>query len=251
MSSTSAEATPNVIFCLSNDTYSPNFLVSWSELISYCMSNGIKFAISHNYDKNPYFAKNGCLGGNPRGGKKQSPFGGNVSYERMIWLDNDVLFSVQDFEKLIKSDKEVIGGLYMSPNNRNFMSCREMDSDKLQNEGTFEFIVPDEIEKDYSQNKEMAPIRVEFTGMGFLAIKRGVLERLDYPWFFPTPLEFSECGDFYPDDISLFKKLKKEDIPVWVDPTIILGYEKRVNIMPHKLMNIIEKQKKGGEENKE
>ena len=233
---------PSVIFCLSSEEYSPAFLISWSEVIGYCISNNIRFAISHNYDRNPYFARNGCMGGNPKGGKDQTPFGGTVNYEKMIWLDNNLSFSVRDFEKLIKSDKDVIGGLYMAPNNKNFMSCKQMNSDKLQNEGTFEFITPEEIESSYSENME--PIKVEYTGFGFLSIKKGVLEKIKSPWFYPVPLEFSDCDDFYPEDIALFKKLKEAGVDVWVDPNIILGYEKKVNLLPYKLMSKIENEKK-------
>lgn len=242
MSSETESEHPSVIFCLSSEEYSPNFLISWSEVIGYCISNNIKFAISHNYDRNPYFAKNGCLGGNPKGGKNQVPFG-SVNYKKIIWLDNGISFKVSDFEKLINSDKDVVGGLYMSPNNRNFMSCREMNVDKLQNEGTFEFITPEEIANKIGDG-ELSDEKVEYTGMGFMCMKSGVLEKIDYPWFSPEKLEFSESGDFYPEDISLFKKLKMADVGVWVNPNIIVGYEKNINLLPYKLLDKLDTKSK-------
>ena len=139
MGENSDKSYPSIIFCLSSEEYTPSFLVTWSEVIGYCISNGIRFAISHNYDKNPYFSKNSCLGGEPQLGKKQVPFGG-VRYDTIIWLDNGINFTVEDFEKLLKSEKDVISGMYMAPNNKTFMACEKMDPDYLQNHKIFDFI---------------------------------------------------------------------------------------------------------------
>ena len=224
---------PSLIFCLSSETYSPSFLVAWSELLGHCISKNIRFAISHNYDKNPYFCKNNCLGGEPQGGKGQVPFGG-VKYDRVMWLDNGINFSLEDFDKLLNSDKDVISGMYMAPNNKTFMACETMDPDYLQNNKVFDFITQEKVGMLIKENK-VKPFKVEYSGMGFTMLKAGVLEKIGYPWFYPAPIEFSECGDFYPEDISLFKKFKEAGVECWVDPTIIVGFEKKVNLLPYSL----------------
>ena len=91
---------------------------------------------------------------------------------------------------------------------------------------------PEEIENSYTPN--MKPIKVEYTGFGFLSIKKGVLEKIKYPWFYPVPLEFSDCGDFYPEDIALF-------IPHQENKRIIDATTKKLGLNKSQVMINIEK----------
>ena len=51
----------------------------------------------------------------PEEGLDQQVFKGQ-EYDYILWLDDDIVFTPEDFEKLYKEDKDVISGLYLMAN---------------------------------------------------------------------------------------------------------------------------------------
>jgi hypothetical protein len=49
-----------------------------------------------------------CLGGDLRRGVNQKPFEGKLEYTHLMWIDSDIIFSVDNFKALLKQDKDVI-----------------------------------------------------------------------------------------------------------------------------------------------
>lgn len=107
----------------------------------------------------------------------------------LLFVDTDVLFGPDAINKLIQSDKEIIGGRY--------------------NKRTFPIVstVPDINELS----------TVPFVPTGFLLINMVVFDKVKGPWF-----GFDEETDS--DDHFFCKKAIDAGYEVWCDPTIQIGH---------------------------
>ena len=67
-------------------------------------------------------------------------------------------------------------------------------------------------------------------GFGFLLFKRGVFEKIPYPWFEPTYLQIKDCQDFSMEDVTLCLKLKDLNINVYVHPEVVVSHLKQIEL---------------------
>lgn len=211
-----------VVFCLTGATFSGNFLDSFVELTNYCMQNGISFAISRRESPVVYYVRNMCLGGDTLRGPKQKPFNGNLDYTHLMWIDNDIIFSPNQFKTLLDHDKDIVSGIYMMSDKKNFATVENWDIEYFKKNGAFQFLNEDSIK----QRKGL--IDVAYTGLGFMLVKKGVFESLEYPWFQPIFHEIGTARDFSSEDTSFCKMIREKGFNIWVDPQIRVGHEKKV-----------------------
>ena len=102
-----------IVFCLPGNTFSDNFLKSWTELLMYLPKYGITPILSSSYNSVVYYVRNQCLGGSVLAGKNQHPFNGQ-NYDYIMWIDSDMVFTVDDFIGLLNMNKDIASGLYIS-----------------------------------------------------------------------------------------------------------------------------------------
>lgn len=210
-----------VIFCLPGREFSGKFLLSWSNLISSCIHGGIDVIMSQRYNSNVYYVRAQCLGADVLAGKGQKPFQGKVDYDYLMWIDSDIVFQPTDFEKLLRRDLDIVGGVYLMDNNTNYAVVKNWDVKYFQTNGMFEFMERSDIAG------QTDPIEVCYTGFGFLLIKRGVFEKLEYPWFEPHVTDFGNgVKDFASEDVSFCIKARDAGFKIHIDPTVQLGHEK-------------------------
>jgi hypothetical protein len=79
-----------------------------------------------------------------------------------------------------------------------------------------------------SIQKRKKPFTVDYTGFGWVLIKKGVFENLEYPWFAPK-MQVFESGsvqDMCGEDVSFCLDAKEEGMEIWCDPRIRVGHEK-------------------------
>ena len=79
-----------------------------------------------------------------------------------------------------------------------------------------------------SMGKRNKPFTVDYTGFGWLLVKKGVFENLEYPWFAPK-MQVFESGavqDMCGEDVSFCLDAKEAGIETWCDPRIRVGHEK-------------------------
>jgi hypothetical protein len=253
-----------IVFCLPGTTFSHHFLKSWSELLLYCITHKIRPIISSHQSSNVHFVRNMCLGADVLRGKDQHPFDGNLDYDFIMWIDSDQVFSVNSFISLLKHDKDVVSGLYLMKNGQQYTAVRNWDEANFLNKGSFEFLnrktlmewldenADGEIEekkdqtgnpyKDYSKCK-IPLMSVSYTGLGWTLVKKGVFEKLSYPWFYGTKItmnktvsigesddvtENREIVDYTAEDVTFFLNLKKINITPYVEVSSIVGHEKPI-----------------------
>lgn len=214
-----------VIFCMPGREYSREFLLSWSDLLMQASAKGHQIMISQQYTSVVHFARAKCLGGDVLAGPNQKPFQGKVDYDVMMWIDSDIVFKPDDFFNILESPHDVTAGLYLMESMNEFAVVRNWDKDYFAKHGQFKFLRPEDIEG--------APhyMPVSYAGMGWMAIRKGVVEDLKYPWFF-SPLEVitESIIDMNSEDVGFCKALAVAGHPVYVDTKIRVGHQKKLII---------------------
>ena len=219
-----------VIFCLPGRTFSDNFLKSWTNLITELPKNNIKWAMSQKYHVNRYFVCNSCLGGSSIGGRDQKPFQGKVDYDYLMWIDSDQVFEPWQFFNLLEKAKQtntsILSGLYLMQGGDVFATVEDWDKEFFKKNGYFKFLTPE----DVSSRKEI--FKVSYTGFGWLLVKKGVFESLDYPWVQPTWFDEDGIREMTTTDCGFMHRAAEKGFDTYIDPTIIVGHEKTQILRP-------------------
>ena len=204
--------------------YSREFLLAWSDLLMQATAKGHLMMISQQYSSVVHFARAKCLGGDVRKGPDQKPFQGEVDYDVMMWIDSDVVFRPDDFFALLESPHEVTAGLYMMENLQEFATVKDWDEDFFLKNGHFKFLRPDDIVG--------APqyVPVAYTGMGWMMIRKGVVESLKYPWFFSPLQTVGSLVDMNSEDVSFCRAVTDAGFTIHVDTKVRVGHQKLVTI---------------------
>jgi hypothetical protein len=221
-----------VIFCMPGRTYSREFLLGWTDLIMQASARGHQCMVSQQYTSCVHFARAKCLGGDVLKGPDQKPFQGQVDYDVIMWIDSDMVFRPDDFFAMLESPHDVTAGLYMMESMQEFAVVKDWDTDYFAKHGSFKFLRPDDI-VGASQYQKVA-----YSGMGWMMIRKGVVEDLKYPWFY-GPLEVISEGAPRPDgsaaplivdmnseDVSFCKALAAAGHPIYVDTKVRIGHQK-------------------------
>lgn len=213
-----------IVICLPGKSYSNNFLLCWSNLLNYCNYVGHQIVISNSYNPNVYYVRNECLGADVMKGIGQQPFQGKVDYDFMFWIDSDVLFTPKDFQTLIDMNQDISTGCYIMSDNKNYAIVEHMDNKFFRENGYYKFISREEM-----ANKTES-FNVDYAGFGFMCIKKGVFESLQYPFFRPRLHEFNINGtvvrDYSSEDVSWCIDIREQGYKIVCNPAIKVGHEK-------------------------
>jgi GT2 family glycosyltransferase len=163
-----------------------------------------------------------CLGADVLRGAQQKPFDGKLAYDYLMWIDSDVLFTPQQFARLLSHQCDIVAGLYLMEDGKHFAAVRDWDEEHFAKHGSFRFLTPGMLEG------EEKLVEVAYTGMGFMLVKQGVFEKLEYPWFKPIEKKIGEAVDFTMEDVSLALRARELGVKVLVDPQVRVGHEKTV-----------------------
>lgn len=222
----------NIVFCLPGRDYSGEFLVAWTRLVAACHQARHGIVLSQKYSSFVPFARAHCLGGDVRLGPDQVPFQGKVDYDVMMWIDSDVLFTPEMIFALIDSPHPVTAGLYMMEDNAHFPVVTDWDVAYFKTHARFPFMTLADVAKARECGRYLP---VEYVGMGLMAIKRGVVEKIKFPWFH-YPLEHIPTGNpdvpllanMCSEDVAFCRNLRASGVPVMVDLEIRGGHQKRI-----------------------
>jgi hypothetical protein len=178
---------------------------------------GMTWAWASEYSSHVADAREMTLNGdNQNDIKEQRPFKGNLTYDKILWIDSDIAFNPDDAIKLIKSDKEIISGAYL-------LASGEVTAYKKMLGAGY----------TYDEVKAMdEPIQIEGCGFGFLAVKSGVFESLTRPWF-QAAMATTDDGFTFPimgEDMSWCQRVRSEGYEIWFDPTVRVTHHKMMKL---------------------
>lgn len=214
--------TTNIVFCLPGKSFSSNYFNSWNKTISELNRLGISYAYCMDYDPVIYYVRNRILGGSNTSGKDQKPWQDQIGYDWMVWIDSDMVWEPSDVIKLIQSDKNIVSGAYVMSDGTNLAMVEHLDFKHLATAGAFKFMTKTEI------STRTEPFKVSYAGFGFMAIRKGIIESMEYPWFRPRWVSEGIFHDFCAEDVGFCWTAKEFGHEIWVDPTVRPGHEKSV-----------------------
>lgn len=171
------------IFCFYDLKYTREFLKSWVSLCSFLFTKNIQFLVTQGDSCNAFYAKQMCLGGSVLNGLNQKPFQSKVDYEYLVFLSGNIAFSVKDFVNLYNK---------CASNKLPFLSAN------IENRNT-----------NIRESKNGISI-VDHVEFDMTIIRKGVIEKLTYPWFKPhTPKNSIEMNFV---DVDICNRIKHEAI---------------------------------------
>ena len=219
-----------IVFCLPGRGCSYTFLKNFVQLCFDLVQNGNGIQISQDYSSMVNFARCKVLGANVLRGPNQIPWDGKLKYDYQLWIDSDIVFDTNKFWQLVDlaipeegPEKEIAAGWYATEDGHTTSVAHWLsEEDFAKNGGVMNHETVESI------TKRRKPFTVDYTGFGWVLIKHGVFERLEYPWFAPKMQVFDsgKVQDMCGEDVSFCLDAKKEGIVTWCDPRIRVGHEK-------------------------
>ena len=147
---------------------------------------------------------------------EQRPFKGQITYDKILWIDSDITFTPDDAIKLIKSDKDIVSGAYL-------LATGEVTAyPKLLGLGY-----------TYDAVKKMTELtQIAGCGFGFIAVKSGVFESLTRPWFQAAWIKTDDGIEFpmMGEDLSWCKRVTDNGYEIWFDPTVKVTHHKMMKL---------------------
>ena len=180
--------------------------ISWSFANGYSSHVGDAREITLNGDKENSFSE-------------VRPFKGQLDYNKLMWIDSDISFTIDDVLSLYESDKDIICGGYLLGNG----------------EVT---VYPETLRAGYTYEEVLdmkEPVKVKGAGFGFMCVKKGVFESLTRPWFqsaiVTTKFEdkdytFAMMGE----DLSWCYRVKEQGFDIWFNPKVLVTHHKTMRL---------------------
>lgn len=214
-----------VIFCIPGANFSRKWVECWTQLLIYCMNSGIQFTVSLVEFSNIYMTRAKCLGADVMRGINQKPFDGKVDYDYLFWIDSDQVFTPAHFQRLINHGENIVSAI-IAVDGGHALACGKWDEDFFKINGYMPHLTPETINSEPKNAKGL--IELDYCGFGFLAVKYGVFESIEYPWFEPFITDLNGIKDFSTEDVSFCKKAQKIGYKIYVDPLVRVGHEKKI-----------------------
>jgi len=147
------------------------------------------------------------------------PFQGQITYDKILWIDSDITWNPEDVLKLYKSDKDIISGAYLLANGEVMAHSKKLSA-------------PYRYDEVINMTE---PVEVESAGFGFICFKSGIFEKMPRPWFQSFPVTTQVDGKDYTfnmigEDMSLCYRAKELGFEIWLDPTVRLTHHKTVRL---------------------
>jgi len=215
----------SVVFCLPGRGVSYTFLKNFVQLCFDIVQAGAQIQISQDYSSMVNFARCKCLGANVLRGADQVPWDGKLKYDYQLWIDSDIVFNTEKFYQLVLMDQPLASGWYCTEDGQTSSVAHWMEEEDFRKNGG---VMNHETLETMSKRKK--PFTVDYTGFGWLLIKKGVFEHeeMKYPWFAPKMqvFESGEVQDMCGEDVSFCLDAKEAGFEIWCDPRVRVGHEK-------------------------
>lgn len=146
---------------------------------------------------------------------------GKFTYEKVIWIDSDISWTVDDFQKLWASDLDIVGGLYQTaPDGR--VAVAKFDEEFPE--------LPTVVREQDFIFEERRIIEVFGLGFGFIAMKQGVFEACSRPWFYMRSVRWPHL-DFdtnLGEDYSFCANAREAGFKVYLDLEVKVKHHKEI-----------------------
>ena len=207
-----------IVFCCPGNQFSNLWISCFARTLHEFYERGYSYRAKMNYHPNIYDARNYLLVDFPLGlkkSKKDIPWNGDLDYDYTMWIDSDMVWEPEQILALLRHDKDIVSGVTMLKDETcNLVELGDKDYDMMK----------------YDIIKDKGLAEVESCGFAFVLIKRGVFEKVGFPWFRPVYHYYEELDmkKTVSEDIGFCTIAKEKGVRIYADPDIIVGHEKRV-----------------------
>jgi len=148
------------------------------------------------------------------------PLHGACTYNKIFWIDSDIAWKVEDFIKLYQSQHNIVAGTYLLANGATSTVHTQQYPDGVPREAIL---------------KIKTPVPVDIIGFGFIAVKHGVFEAMERPWFghLSNAVQNTQGKMLYitvGEDISWCMKARQSGFEIYFDPTVLVTHMKTTAI---------------------
>jgi hypothetical protein len=178
------------------------------------VDEGISFTFLSEYSSFvPHAREATAMGGRDLRYDKKQIAGGRFTYDKIFWIDSDIVWTPEDFLKLYSADLDIVSGLYLLDDEKS-VPVQVVDDFLRLEKSNVKFL-----EKKFQAGA---------VGFGFVCIKSGVFESMPRPWF---KLARINRGDERPElmvgeDFSWCYSAIENGFKIWVDPTVCVTHRK-------------------------
>ena len=225
-----------IVFAIPGDNFSSKFLIAWTATISKLWeTRRYDIMISPATGSFVPFVRMSSLGLDVLRGEDQKPFDGQ-HFDIWITIDSDIVFTYEQIINLIESTDEhpVVAGMYRMADLINFAFVKNWDETYFKEKGTFQFIKPEEIEA-WKKETDFKYFPVVYSGMGFMAVRKDVFDKLKYPFFDSELVTITKedgtiIRDICSEDVSFCKKITQAGFQIMINTDIRVGHLKSLVI---------------------
>ena len=209
----------NVVIATPGSDMKADFVKSLIETTKWLNHKGLKYHFVSQYSSFVPSARENTATDSYGADWQAVAFGdGAFTYEKIIWIDSDISWSVKDFELILKSDKDIISGMMAIGRDGRIGAMRVNEAGHPVSLNAVEFLVEGE------------PVRVDGVGFGFLGVKSGVFEKMARPWFKirETGVEGADFPVMLGEDYSWCVGAKEAGFQIWLHPLVRVEHHKAV-----------------------
>lgn len=141
---------------------------------------------------------------------------GEFTYGKIFWIDSDIQWDLEAFKSIWQSELDVVSGVYQTTPDGIVAIAMDNGSGLPRKVNKVEFMLWDE------------PFEVWGVGFGFVAMKSGVFENIERPWFGIDKIRW-EGYDFYTnvgEDYSWCIHARDVGYRIMVDPNVKVLHHK-------------------------
>ena len=196
------------------------YVRSITETLAECDKRGVSYKWINGYSSLVHHAREITatgIGSSALNPDHKGPMGDSVTYKKIIWIDSDIAWTPEHFFKLYDSDYDIVSGVYI---------LADGQSTVLQDITTMDIIKKNKVLKLHE------PLKVFSTGFGFLAVKQGVFEKMERPWFKYYPQEIMKSDgtiiyDSMGEDLTWCIAAKNLGYDIYADPKVLVNHIKK------------------------
>jgi hypothetical protein len=144
--------------------------------------------------------------------------GGKFTYDRILWIDSDIGWTVETLKTLLDTDLDIVSGMMPVSRDSRIGAMRFNEFGHPMSLRALDFFLDAE------------PFEVDGVSFGFLAVKAGVFEKMSRPWFKirQTSIEGVGYAVDLGEDYSWCVGAKEAGFKIWVHPLVKVEHMKEM-----------------------
>ena len=224
----------NILIATPGAMLEAQYVKSLVQTLAECDKRGITYKWLNHYSSLVHHAREltaAGLDGLNLDPQQISPGGNNITYDKIFWIDSDISWTPEQFFKIYDSEYDVTTGAYLLADGFTTSINAWNQSGGIP---AHEIV---EIED---------PFPIQSHGFGFVAMKSGVFEKIQRPWFSHERVQVGISSDGKPildavgEDISWCVKAFNAGIDLYFDPTVLVTHMKKQPITWDHITKMVE-----------